>query len=35
MAAKDGELEKVKQLVEGGTDIDMEDDKGVSLMGIH
>ena len=31
MAAKDGELKEVKQLVEGGTDINMKDDKGVSL----
>lgn len=35
MAAKLGELENMKQLVSGGTDVDIKDDKGVSVIRVH
>ena len=34
MAARDGDLEKVKQLLDG-TSIDIKDDNGVSVMRVH
>ena len=35
MAAKLGELDKVKQLVDEGADVNIQDDNGVSAMRVY